>query len=48
MQTRRRGYEAARKIVRARGEPTPRQVERLRRVANLLGLDQPTQERVSA
>jgi len=48
MQTRRRGYEAARKIVRARGEPTPRQMERLRRLANLLGLDQPTQERVSA
>ena len=33
---RRRGYDAARKIIRARGEPTPRQVERLRRVAKIL------------
>ena len=45
-QLRRRGYEAARKIVGARGELTPRQQERLRRVAALLGLDEP--QRVSA
>jgi hypothetical protein len=36
---RRRGYDAARKIIRARGEPTPRQVERLRRVAKILDLE---------
>ncbi|HSA89025.1 MAG TPA: DUF3141 domain-containing protein, partial [Burkholderiales bacterium] len=45
---RRRGYEAARKIVRARGELTPRQVERLRRVAKLLELETPAQELKSA
>jgi hypothetical protein len=41
---RRRGYEAARKALGARGEPAPDQVERLRRVAAVLGLDQPVQE----
>ena len=35
---RRRGYDAARKIIRARGEPR-RQVERLRRVAKILDLE---------
>jgi len=48
MNLRRRGYEAARKVMRARGELTPHQVERLRRVATLLGLDQPAQELKSA
>jgi hypothetical protein len=47
-QIRRRGYEAARKVVRARGELTPRQVERLRRVAAILGVEQPAQELRSA
>jgi pimeloyl-ACP methyl ester carboxylesterase len=41
---RRRGYEAARKALGARGELAPDQVERLRRVAAVLGLDQPVQE----
>jgi hypothetical protein len=49
MKVRRRGYEAARKIMRARGELTPRQVERLRRVAKILDLeDKPAQELKSA
>src|SRR5688572_11023925 len=43
-QVRRRGYDAARKALAARGELTPHQVERLRRVAAVLGLDQPVQE----
>jgi hypothetical protein len=49
MKVRRRGYEAARKIIRARGELTPRQVERLRRVANIFDLEEkPAQELKSA
>jgi pimeloyl-ACP methyl ester carboxylesterase len=48
MRLRRRGYEAARKIVRARGELTPRQVERLRHVAKILDLEKPAQELKSA
>jgi pimeloyl-ACP methyl ester carboxylesterase len=48
MKLRRRGYEAARKIVRARGELTPRQVERLRHVAKILDLEKPAQELKSA
>jgi len=48
LQLRRRGYEAARKAIGARGELTPRQVERLRRAATLLGLEQPVQELKSA
>jgi pimeloyl-ACP methyl ester carboxylesterase len=40
-QLRRRGYDTACKLMRARGELTPRQQERLRRVAAVLGLDQP-------
>jgi hypothetical protein len=48
MQLRRRGYEAARKIMRARGELTPRQVERLRHVAKILDLEKPAQGLKSA
>ena len=48
LQIRRRGYEAARKVLRARGELTPGQVERLRRVAAILGIEQPVQELKSA
>src|SRR5574341_245144 len=48
LQVRRRGYEAARKIIRARGELTPRQVERLRRVAAVLGIDKAAAELKSA
>jgi len=48
MQHRRRGFEAARTVIRARGEPTPLQVERLRRVAGILGIDQPVPELKSA
>jgi hypothetical protein len=44
MAHRRRGFEAARAVIRARGELTPHQVERLRRVASVLGLDQATAE----
>ena len=40
---RRRGFEAARRVIGARGEPTPYQQERLRRAAQVLGLDQPAQ-----
>jgi len=47
-QLRRRGFEAARAVVRARGELTPHQVERLRRVAGILGIDQPVPELKSA
>jgi hypothetical protein len=42
-QVRRRGYEAARKLIQARGELTPHQVERLRRVAAVLGIEAPAQ-----
>jgi hypothetical protein len=48
MQHRRRGFEAARTLARARGELTPHQTERLRRVAGILGLDQPAPELKSA
>jgi hypothetical protein len=48
MQLRRRGFEAARAVIRARGELTPFQVERLRRVAGILGIDQPAAELKSA
>ena len=44
MNIRRRGYEAARKVMRTRGELEPRQVERLRRIAAILGVEQPAQE----
>ena len=45
---RRRGYEGARLVVGARGELTPYQEERLRRVAAVLGLDKPVRVRRSA
>jgi hypothetical protein len=48
MQLRRRGFEAARAVIRTRGELTPHQMERLRRVAGILGLDQPAPELKSA
>jgi pimeloyl-ACP methyl ester carboxylesterase len=39
MEQRRRGFNAARSVMRARGELTPEQNERFRRVARVLGLD---------
>jgi hypothetical protein len=45
---RRRGFDAARAVVGARGEITPYQEERLRRVAAVLGLDKPVRVRRSA
>jgi hypothetical protein len=48
MDERRRGFAAARSVVGTRGEPTPYQEERLRRVASVLGLDQPARVRRSA
>jgi pimeloyl-ACP methyl ester carboxylesterase len=48
MQVRRRGMEALRALLRARGELTTRQVERLRRVAVLLNVEAPVQELKSA
>lgn len=39
MGNRRRGFDAARSIMSARGELTADQQERFRRVANVLGLD---------
>jgi hypothetical protein len=48
MEERRRGYQGARIVVSARGEPTPYQEERFRRVASVLGLDKPARVRKSA
>jgi hypothetical protein len=48
MEERRRGFAAARLVVASRGETTPYQEERLRRVASLLGLDKPARVRKSA
>jgi hypothetical protein len=48
MAHRRRGFEAARTVIRARGELTPHQVERLRRVAGILGLESAAELRSSA
>ncbi len=48
MEERRRGYAAARLVIASRGEITPHQEERLRRVARVLGLDQPARVRKSA
>jgi pimeloyl-ACP methyl ester carboxylesterase len=48
MDDRRRGYAAARLVIKARGEPTPYQEERFRRVASLLGLDKPARVRKAA
>ena len=39
MDNRRRGLDAARAVMRARGELTPEQNERFRRVAHVLGLN---------
>ena len=39
MDQRRRGLDAARTVMSARGELTPEQNERFHRVANVLGLD---------
>jgi hypothetical protein len=48
MRHRRQGYDAVRAIMRSRGELTPHQEERFRRVASILGLDTPVQELKSA
>ena len=48
MHLRRRGCEVARLVARSRGELTPYQEERFRKVASLLGLDSPVQELKSA
>jgi hypothetical protein len=48
MRHRRQGYDAVRAIMRSRGELTPHQEERFRRVASVLGLDSPLQELKSA
>ncbi len=48
MRHRRQGFDVARQIMKARGELTPHQEERFRRVASILGLDSPIQELKSA
>jgi hypothetical protein len=48
MHLRRKGFEAARLVISSRGELTPYQEERFRRVASILGLDSPVQELKSA
>jgi pimeloyl-ACP methyl ester carboxylesterase len=48
MRHRRQGFDAARLVMKARGELTPYQEERFRRVASILGLDSPVQELRSA
>jgi hypothetical protein len=48
MRHRRQGFDAARMIMKSRGELTPHQEERFRRVASILGLDSPVQELKSA
>jgi pimeloyl-ACP methyl ester carboxylesterase len=48
MRHRRQGFDAARMIMKSRGELTPHQEERFRRVASILGLDEPVQELKSA
>jgi len=48
MRHRRQGFDAAQLVMRARGEPTPHQEARLRRVSAVLGLDNPVQELKSA
>ena len=45
---RRRGVEGARLVLSTRGELTPHQEERFRKVASILGLDSPVQELKSA
>ena len=41
MRHRRQGFDAARLVMKSRGELTPHQEERFRRVASILGLDSP-------
>jgi hypothetical protein len=48
MHHRRRGFDAARLVVKARGELTSYQEERFRKLAGILGLDTPVQELKSA
>ena len=48
MRHRRQGFDVARTVMKARGELTPHQEERFRRVAGILGLDSPVQELKSA
>jgi len=48
MRHRRQGFDAARMIMKSRGDLTPHQEERLRKVASILGLDSPVQELKSA
>ena len=45
---RRRGFDIVRHVIATRGEPTPYQQQRLRRVASLLALDKPVRVRKSA
>ena len=44
MRHRRQGFDVARTVMKSRGELTPHQEERFRRVASILGLDAPVQE----
>ena len=48
MRHRRQGFDVARLVMKSRGELTPSQEERFRRVASILGLDAPVQELKSA
>lgn len=48
MRHRRQGYDAVRTIMKSRGELTPGQEERFRRLAGILGLDSPVQGLKSA
>ena len=48
MRHRRQGFDAARLVMKSRGELTLHQEERFRRVATILGLDSPVQELKSA
>jgi hypothetical protein len=48
MRHRRQGFDVARMVMKSRGELTPHQEERFRRVAGILGLDTPVQELKSA
>ena len=48
MRHRRQGFDVARMVMKTRGELTPHQEERFRRVAGILGLDTPLQELKSA
>ena len=48
MRHRRQGFDAAKLVVRSRGELTPHQEARFLRVSSILGLDNPVQELKSA